>query len=149
MKTTTTTTNRCGVTTPCSACRAGLNAFSGAQLWNVTFATPLAGVPPLSLSNADGISSAGAVVTDCAFSDSTTNLGRFKSAGARIERTTWARTGRQNLEVMPLQNWLEGPCGIHNVTIDSCVFHGATSSPVHVFGAVDVVETNNSYVPEL
>jgi hypothetical protein len=135
--------------TPCSACHVGLNAFSSAQLWNVTFATLLAGVSPLSLSNADGISAAGAVVAGCSFSDSITNLGRLKSVGSRIERTTWARTGKQNLEIMPLQNWLEGPCGIHNVTIDSCVFHGTTVTPVHVFGAVDVVQTNNSFLPEL
>jgi hypothetical protein len=135
------------VATPCSACNAGLKNFSSAQLWNVTPAAPLAGVPPLSFATADGISAAGARLADCTFSDSITNLGRWKSSNSRIERTTWARTGKQNLEIEPLQHWLEGPFGPHNVTIDSCVFEGTRVSPVHTFGAVDVVQTNNSFVP--
>ena len=66
-----------------------------------------------------------------------------------IAGTTWARTGTQNLEVEPLQHWLEGPFGVHNVTIRDCVFHGTPPSPVHTFGSVDVREVNNSYGPTL
>ena len=137
------------VKTPCSACNAGLNKFSLAQLWNISFedASPLFAVPPLSFSTADSISAAGAVVADCDFANSISNLGRWKSSNSRIERTSWARTTSQNLEVEPLQNWLEGPFGVHNVTIDSCVFSGTKSSPVHTFGSVGVVETNSTYNP--
>lgn len=133
--------------TPCSACRAGLNKFATAQLWNVSFSAPLLGVPPLSFTTADAISAGGAVVEGCTFSDSVSNLGRFKSSGGVIAGTTWARTGSQNLEIEPLQNWLEGPFGIHNVTIRDCVFHGTAASPVHTFGAVDVREVNSTYDP--
>jgi hypothetical protein len=133
--------------TPCSACEAGLNQFSAAQLWNVSFSTPLAGVPPLSLSTADAISAGGALVEGCTFSDSISNLGRFKSSGGVIAGTTWARTESENLEIEPLQNWLEGPFGVHNVTIRDCIFHGTRSSPVHTFGSVDVREVNNTYSP--
>jgi hypothetical protein len=135
--------------TPCSACEAGLNKYALAQLWNVTFedASPLVTVPSLSFATADAISAAGAVVADCTFANSISNLGRWKSSNSRIERTSWARTSDENLEIEPLQNWLEGPFGIHNVTIDSCVFGGTSTSPVHTFGAVDVVQTNNSYIP--
>jgi len=94
------------VATPCSACEKGLNKYSSAQLWNVTLRAPLGGVPPLSFATADGISAAGAVVADCVFANSISNLGRWKSSGSRIERSTWARTVNQNLEIEPLQNWL-------------------------------------------
>ena len=163
------------VATPCSACKKGLNKYANAQLWNVTFAVPLAGVPPLSFSTADAIAAGGAVVTDCVFQNSISNLGRWKSSNSRIERTSWARTSNQNLEIEPLQNWLwvlplarrrsprrakapnptpppkssrrEGPFGVHNVSIDSCVFEGTDNSPVHTFGATDVRQTNNTFVP--
>jgi hypothetical protein len=75
----------------------------------------------------DAFAAAGALITNCSFSDSISNLGRFKSSAGRIERTTWARTGSQNMEIEPLQNWLEGPLGIHNVTIENCAFQGAGS----------------------
>ena len=133
--------------TPCSACEAGLNKYAAAQLWNVSFSSPLSGVPPLSFSTADAISAAGAVLLDCVFEGSTSNLGRWKSSNSRIERTRWARTESQNLEIEPLQNWLEGPFGTHNVTIDSNIFNGTSASPVHTFGSVDVVVTNNTYNP--
>ena len=132
--------------TPCSACAAGLNHYAAAQLYNVSFAAPLA-VPPLSLVSADGIASAGAVVTGCSFSDGVSNLGRFKSSGGVIEGSTWARTVSANLEVEPLQNWLEGPMGVHNVSVAGNAFHGCGGvSPVHTFGSVDVRQTNNSFV---
>ena len=134
--------------TPCSACRAGLNAFAQAQLYNVSFVGALAGVAPLSLASADGVSAAGAVVTGCHFSDSASNLGRFKSSGGVIEGNTWARTVSQNLEIEPLQNWLEGPMGVHNVSVADNVFFGSRGeSPVHTFGAADVRQTNNSFLP--
>jgi hypothetical protein len=98
--------------TPCSACEAGLNKFASAQLWNVTLDAPLGGlVPPLSFATADAISAAGATLSGCAFRNSISNLGRWKSSRSRIERTTWASTLSQNLEIEPLQNWLEGPFG--------------------------------------
>jgi hypothetical protein len=134
--------------TPCSACHAGLNAFAQAQLYNVSFVGALAGVAPLSLASADGVSAAGAVVTGCTFSDSASNLGRFKSSGGVIEGNTWSRTVSQNLEIEPLQNWLEGPMGIHNVSVADNVFYGSGGgSPVHTFGAADVRQTNNSFLP--
>lgn len=138
------------VATPCSACHAGLNPYTNAQLWNITFTAPLASlavVPPLSFATADSISAAGALITDCVFANSGSNLGRWKSSNGRIQRTVWRRTISQNLEIEPLQNWLEGSFGIHNVTIDSCVFHGTDNSPVHTFGATDVILINNSYLP--
>jgi hypothetical protein len=135
------------VATPCSACRAGLNPFTNAQLWNITFTVPLVSVPPLSFATADAISAAGALITDCVFANSGSNLGRWKSSNGRIQRTVWQRTLSQNLEIEPLQNWLEGPFGIHNVTIDSCIFHGTDVSPVHTFGATNVILINNSFLP--
>jgi hypothetical protein len=134
--------------TPCSACHAGLNPFASAQLYNVSFSGPLgASVQPLSLVSADSIASGGAVITGCTFSDSASNLGRFKSSGGRIEGNTWARTVSQNLEVEPLQNWLEGPMGCHNISVANNVFSGTQVSPVHTFGSVDVRQVNNSFLP--
>ena len=74
-------------------------------------------------------------------------LGRFKSAHGRILHNTWERgpTGK-NLEVEPLQNWLEGMLGIHDVLIANNTFYGMSKSPVHVFGAVDVRQVNNKYI---
>lgn len=135
--------------TPCSACHAGLNPFAAAQLYNVSFKGGLGGsVLPLSLVSADSIASGGAVISGCTFSDSASNLGRFKSSGGVIEGTTWARTVTQNLEVEALQNWLEGPMGVHNVSVMNNVFFGANGvSPVHTFGSVDVRQVNNSFLP--
>ena len=86
-------------------------------------------------------------IEDCIFSGSISNLGRFKSAHGRLLHNTWQRgpTGK-NLEVEPLQNWLEGMLGIHDVLIANNTFYGMRGSPVHVFGAADVRQINNTYI---
>ena len=134
--------------TPCSACKAGLNSFAAAQLYNVTFAEPLPTVvAALDFFNADNISNTGAVIQDSSFTGSCSNLGRFKSSGGAIRRNTWHRgPTSQNLEIEPLQNWLEGMAGIHDVTISGNVFYGTAVSPVHVFGAVRIEQANNTYI---
>jgi hypothetical protein len=164
---------------PCSACRAGLNNYAKAQLYNVTFTAALpAAVGPSQTGswtamNCDGISNtggryqlaarcsqlsspghcsllpyhAGAVVKDCDFGGSNSNLGRWKSAHGRILRTTFRSTVNQNLEISPLQNWLEGMLGSHDISIEGNVFHGTRISPVKVFGEADVTQTNNTCVP--
>ena len=78
---------------------------------------------------------------------SNSNLGRWKSSGGTITRSVFSETENSNLEISPLQNWLEGPLGIHNVTIASNTFIGMASSPVHTFGAVDIHVENNTFVP--
>ena len=135
-------------TTPCSACRAGLNPFAAAQLYNVTFARDLPdSVKGLTFFNADNISNTGAIVADCSFSGSGSNLGRFKSSGGSLLRNTWHRgPTSQNLEIEPLQNWMEGMLGIHDVTIADNVFYGTATSPVHIFGAADIHQSNNTFI---
>lgn len=134
------------VVTPCSACRRGLNPYSTAQLWQVTLVDNIAVAPPLFV-NADSVSAAGAVIDSCVFANSGSNVGRFKSTGGRIINSTWRNTVSQNLEIAPLQNWLEGPLGLHNITVANCTFHGTAENPIHVFGATDVRESGNSFLP--
>ena len=135
--------------TPCSACAAGLKPFAAAQLYSITFVAALpAAVAALDFFNADNISNTGAVIQDCSFAGSNSNLGRFKAAGGAIRRNTWHRgPTHQNLEIEPLQNWLEGMLGIHDVAISSNVFYGTEASPVHTFGAVRIDQANNTYIP--
>ena len=136
--------------TPCSACHAGLNACTSAQLYNITFTSPLpAQLSPTAFVNCDGISNVGAVITGCSFAGSASNLGRFKSSHGVISNNVFRNTLSQNLEISPLQNWLEGMLGIHDVLIANNVFHGTASSPVHTFGSVDVRAINNTYTPSL
>ena len=136
------------IATPCSACRAGLNAHASAQLWNITLRSALPpSITPLMFLTADAISNGGARVEECTFSGSNSNLGRWKSSGGTITRSVFRQTENANLEISPLQNWLEGPLGIHNVTIASNTFVGMASSPVHTFGAVDIHVENNTFVP--
>lgn len=134
--------------TPCSACHAGLNPYANAQLYNVTLTEPfpLQLAPPLFV-NSDAYSASSSSITDCTFSGSGSNLGRFKSSGGSITGTVFRNTLSQNLEIEPLQNWLEGMLGIHNVTVANNVFYGTGSSPIHTFGAADVEIRNNTYVP--
>ena len=135
--------------TPCSACNAGLNKYAEAQLYRLVLSSPLpAGARAGALVSSAAGAARGAVVEDCFFSGSASNLGRWKSQDSVIQRNVWRNTVRQNLEVMPLQNWLEGPMGVHNVSIRDNVFHGTAESPVHVFGCVDVREVNNTFSPE-
>ena len=128
---------------------AGLNTFASAQLYNITFTQAL---PPtvtaLTFFNADNISNTASVIEDCSFAGSVSNLGRFKSAHGRLLRNAWLRgpTGK-NLEVSPLQNWLEGMLGIHDVLIADNTFYGMEVSPVHTFGAAGVRQVNNTFIP--
>ena len=50
-------------------------------------------------------------------------------------------------EVEPLQNWMEGMLGISGVTVEDNVFYGTEVSPLHLFGATQVHEANNSFIP--
>lgn len=135
--------------TPCSACRAGFNPYAAAQLYNITFALPLpATVQALSLFNADNISNTGAVVEGCSFTGSSSNLGRFKSSGGKLLGNVWHRGPTvQNLEIEPLQNWMEGMLGIHNILMQDNTFYGTGTSPVHTFGATGVQQINNTFIP--
>ena len=133
--------------TPCSACHRGLNAFASAQLYNVTLTGPLPPLPSPALVNLDALSNAGARIEGCAFSGSASNTGRFKSSGGVIAGSSWRLTQSQNLEIAPLQNWLEGMLGIHNISIRDNVFYGTRESPVKVFGATNVSQANNTFIP--
>lgn len=135
--------------TPCSACRAGFNSYAAAQLYNLSFSDELPeSVTSLLLLNADNISNTNAIVQDCTFKGSNSNLGRFKSSGGKLLRNKWLRgPTAQNLEVEPLQNWMEGMLGIHDILIADNTFTGTRTSPVHTFGAASVVQRNNTLVP--
>lgn len=135
--------------TPCSACSAGFHPYFSAQLYNITFIDPLSPqVKPLTLLNADNISNVGASVVDSEFTGSNSNLGRFKSSGGKLLRNTFHRgPTHQNLEIECLQNWDEGMLGIHDVEISGNTFYGTNASPVHIFGAVGVVQSNNTFIP--
>ena len=41
---------------------------------------------------------------------------------------------------------MEGMLGIHDVLIANNTFYGMRGSPVHVFGAADVRQINNTYI---
>ena len=141
--------SRIALKTPCSACRAGLNPHASAQLWNITLSETLpSAIAALTFLNADAISNTGAVVEDCDFSGSNSNLGRWKSSGGTITNSRFSQTVNANLEISPLQNWLEGPLGIHNVTVSDNTFVGMATSPVHTFGAVGIHQFNNTFVPK-
>jgi hypothetical protein len=86
-------------------------------------------------------------VTDCDFGGSNSNLGRWKSAHGQIRRNIFRSTVNQNLEISPLQNWLEGMLGSNNVTIEGNIFHGTAKSPVKTFGESNVRQSNNTCVP--
>eukprot|EP00040_Diaphanoeca_grandis_P030851 m.183238 g.183238 ORF g.183238 m.183238 type:complete len:525 (-) comp32155_c0_seq1:84-1658(-) len=137
------------IATPCSACRQGLNNYATAQLYNITFTKSLPpAVTALLLLNADNISNTFATIEDCNFTGSGSNLGRFKSSGGKIVRNSFFRgPTNQNLEIEPLQNWLEGMLGMHDFLIADNVFYGTSTSPVHIFGATNVRQINNTYIP--
>ena len=50
------------------------------------------------------------------------------------------------MQVEPLQNWMEGMLGIHDVAVYDNTFHGSKTDPVHTFGATSVRQANNTFL---
>ena len=65
----------------------------------------------------------GAVIRNNSFHHTTCNLGRTKSSNSIIEQNTWAHGG-SNMEITGLENWMEGPMLINNVTVRNNTFLG-------------------------
>ena len=71
----------------------------------------------------------GSIIRNNTFHHTTCNLGRTKSSDSMIENNTWGTPthseSSSNLEVTGLENWMEGPMLIDNVSVVNNVFLGA------------------------
>lgn len=122
-----------------TAARYGLPPCAS-RVWRVTLRTP---APPnashLSLVSLRDWDASGAAVEDCAFFGGIDGI-RWKSSGGRIVRSAMAVT---YLEVTPLQQYLEGPPTLANVTVANntyyaCGGHYGTAPPVQCGAGIPV-----------
>ena len=114
--------------------------------YRVDFSASLpAGVDVGSLASFDELSGGGAVIEDSSFASSFANIGRWKSSASSIARNSFARVCSAQLQVGPLQNYLEGMAGIRNVSIVNNTFVTGTN-PIVTWQASDVRATGNRVI---
>eukprot|EP00054_Salpingoeca_dolichothecata_P011991 m.66476 g.66476 ORF g.66476 m.66476 type:complete len:536 (-) comp19725_c0_seq2:26-1633(-) len=137
---------------PLSACGAGVKNLAAAQIYNVTFKTPLpppstSALPPFMFFNLDSHSALSARIRNNVFSYSAANFGRMKSTYGTIANNTFRHANTWNMEVGPLQDYLEGMANIHNISITNNTFSPSQggASPIHIFAAEGVQESGNRY----
>ena len=105
-------------------------------------AVPAAGC----LANVDEMSAAGAVVEGSVFRHNNANLGRWKSPRSVIRGNTFENAAFCNLEVVPLQQYLEGPWDIPAVRIVNNSFPDCSAGHTITHGALaQVTATGNRY----
>ena len=85
--------------------------------WNTT-------AEPALMCDVERFLAKGSVIRNNSFHHTTCNLGRTKSSDSIIEHNTWAYGG-SNMEITGLENWMEGPMLINNVTVRNNTFLGA------------------------
>ena len=139
-----------GKACPLSACGAGLKSFAEAQVYHIVVpASRLPSeLPPALWLTVDQFSASHALIQDNTFSGTSCNFGRFKSSHGRIQGNRFSSACTLNLEVGPLQAFMEGMAGITNVTIENNAFAGTGGkSPIHVWQAENVRLLNNSFLP--
>eukprot|EP01052_Picozoa_sp_SAG31_P010601 SAG31_NODE_584_length_13886_cov_96.615000_10_plen_1291_part_00 len=97
------------------------------------------------LANVDGMSAAGSIIEDCIFQHSNANLGRTKSGHSSIIRNTFRNAAECVMEAVPLQQYLEGPWAIPNVTIAGNTFEDCPASCIKRGALANVIAFNNTF----
>jgi len=132
---------------PLDACGSGLMSWSSARLYNVTFSSALpATIVQATFASSDTWANSGAIIRNNTFTATSCNLGRMKSIAGTIRDNNFSFACSQNLEVGPLQRYIEGPLGITGVSIVHNTIVASGSSPIHTFES-DVLIANNTIVP--
>lgn len=113
--------------------RLGVRSIGGwwdMEVWNVSFAPGAlngwntSGDPAL-MCDVQRFSASGSSIVNTSFHHTSCNLGRMKASNSRIVNNTFqAPVGIPNLEIVGLQNWMEGPMLINSVHIEGNVFKG-------------------------
>ena len=105
-------------------------SFGSSELWRVNFSAAL---PPemwtrsvpdrVTIINIDDISCANSQIRSSNFTDTGSQLGRFKSPGGSIVDNHFdPGSGAYNLEFSALPQWLEGPIKLKGITVSGNVF---------------------------
>ena len=119
------------------------------DLWRVTFEAPLPlRVPNASLAGINELGSAGARFVGNNFT-TTTCAARWKSSNSTIANNTFSHASGQSLTITYLQDWLEGPALISNVSILGNTFHfgeGVDSIEPNPFDTSEITERGNHFV---
>merc|ERR1712160_193372 len=106
--------------------------WEASDLWRVKFETkPPKGVGRTALVQIDSISNAGTVLRNNLFTNTSCNLGRYKSSDSIIEGNTFRRARIPNLELTWLPQFFEGPIHLVNVSVENNVIEGEGSTPIH------------------
>jgi len=133
---------------PLNACSGGMHPWSSATLYSVSFTTPLpSSIKQTTLVSSDTYSGMGSIIRNNNFNGTSCSLGRTKSPnGGMITNNTLSFACAQNLEVGPLQYWIEGPLGITGTSVTSNTLVSSGSSPIHTY-ASQVTIQDNKVVP--
>jgi hypothetical protein len=123
--------------------------FHFVDVWSVDFeGAVLPPVPPGSLASVNELSSAGARFVGNNFTHTTCSA-RWKSSNSLLANNSFSNS-RPSIEITYLQEWLEGPVLIQNVTFDNNSFYfGKGVNPVHPneIDTSGIVERNNRFLP--
>jgi len=107
-------------------------AWEASDLWRVEFETEVPqGVDRTALVQIDSISNAGTVLRNNLFSNTSCNLGRYKSSDSIIEGNTFRHAVIPNLELSWLPQFFEGPIHLDNVSVKDNVVEGEGPTPIH------------------
>lgn len=116
--------------------------FGTSELWRVSFSAPLpeaiwrrAAPGEVTLINVDSISCAGSRVLYSNFTDTGSQLGRFKSPGGEIIGNRFdPGSGAYNLEFSALPQWFEGPVCHHTLEACSLAIHFCIQNLMSLLG---------------
>ena len=110
-------------------------AWCGVELWEVDLGD-LGGwnttAEPVLMCDVARFGASGAAVINSSFHHTTCNMGRMKASGSRVVGSRFANASSANLEITGLQNWLEGPMLIDNVTVADNSFPGTRNGDSNV-----------------
>ena len=108
--------------------------FDASDLWRVEFSASTklpAGVGRTALVQIDSISNAGTVLRNNLFTNTSCNLGRYKSSDSVIEGNTFVNGRIPNLELTWLPQFFEGPVRLKNVSVADNIIRGEGAVPIH------------------
>ena len=105
-------------------------SFGSSELWRVNFSAALpseiwsrSAPERVTMINIDNISCANSQIRSSNFTDTGSQLGRFKSPGGSIVDNRFDQgNGAYNLEFSALPQWLEGPIKLDGITVSGNIF---------------------------